>query len=116
MSLKPKTRKAKKRKSSTMFYDPPASSELAQIITIRSPREATVAIKTLIEMHNRAPRHEMIHIEQAATLASNRAAAFIHSPEISPKEKKQMKSVSKKYRTAAIKMRKTRTKYENGVM
>jgi hypothetical protein len=117
MSLRPKTKKKSKRRTreDTMFYDTPASQELAQIITIRSPREAAEAIKTITQMHAQSSQQEQIHIERAATLASNRTAAFVHSPEISPKEKKEMKLVSKRYRAAARKMRKERIEYERNV-
>ena len=109
MSLKPK--KPKKRKDISMFYDTPTDLELAEIITIRSPREASESIRTVIQMHNNSKRDRQIHLERACTLAANRAAAFLHSPELSPKEQKEMKLVSKRYRAAVNKMRKNRESY-----
>lgn len=105
-------RMRKNKKEKTMFYEPPAHSDIAGVITIGSPRTASVSIETLNNMHRDARHDKRVQIEKSMVLAANRAEASVSRSRLSAKEQEEMRKVASQYRSAATKLRERREREE----
>ena len=88
----------------TLFF-PPRHRKIAEIISIESPKKARHAVKTLLRMAKKAPHRRKVLIKRSIVLAANRAEAASKKRNLSRREKKELKTVAKIYRTAARKIK-----------
>lgn len=90
----------------TMFGEP-KYAYLAEIISLRNPKEASGSVKKLLkEFEQSVSMDKMVRIYRAAVLASNRAKAQMARRGISRKERSEFYEISEIYQKAADKMRK----------
>ena len=87
----------------TIFF-PPAHKWLADIISVRSIPEARRSVATLSRIHARSTRSRRRLIKRAIVLAANRAEAMAKKEDLSPKERVELKEISRIYRRAAMRM------------
>jgi len=85
----------------TLFRSEPAHPELAEIVDISSVQAAKKAVRKLLELARRSPRDYRVAIKRAMILAMNRARAFLNNPNVSPREKGEMRDVAEVYEDAA---------------
>jgi hypothetical protein len=90
----------------TIFF-PAKHKDLAEIITIRSPKEAREAVRKLAEWANDDVNRVRTAI-RAATLAANRALVSTRRKvrPLSPEERKEMLEVASIYRSATKRLSK----------
>ena len=89
------------------LFRPAVSKKLAKIVRIDTPKNTRSAAKKLLRMFKAAKRRDTkVKIKRATVCASNRAKVMATKKKnLSTKERKELKKVSKIYKQAAEKMK-----------
>ncbi len=81
-----------------LFYKKPRHKDLAEIVTLESPRRARRAARKLKEEFEDArTRKRKVTIKRATVLAANRAKAARKRRNLSKKEKRELEEIAKIY-------------------
>jgi len=84
-----------------LFYKKPRHPDLAEIVTLESPRRARRAAKKLKkEFEEARTRKRKVVIKRATVLAANRAKAARKRRNLSKKEKRELEEIAEIYTDA----------------
>ena len=102
-SRKKKRGRSKSRSKKGGLFKPPKHKDIAKIVSFETPSKARKAAKKLLSMMKRARRKRALVILKALNYAANRAKAAAKRRNLSPKERRELKQISKIYRQATKK-------------